>query len=334
MPDQILLDPHFRLRDNIFHPNDLKRLYALGDVLWGKDHPIPDNELCSLKEHINVIITGQWRYGDVSQFPKLKAILEVSGGFPSSSQLSYDTCFSRSIRVMSCAPAFCPAVAEMALGLAISTARKIVWNEAAFRRGEANWSHKEFGGTFTLYDKPAGFIGFGGLAKALRHLLKPFRTPIQVYDPWLTDSYLEHEGVRPVDLETLLQTSRFIYVLAVPTKSNQALLDRQKLELIPEDSVFLLMSRAHIVDFGALTDLLSKGRFKAGIDVFPQEPLSLDHPIRQLPNVVLSSHRAGAIGESLLNIGRLLVRDVEAIVSGRVPQEFQVAQPEYIRSRD
>ena len=49
--------------------------------------------------------------------------------------------------------------------------------------------------------------------------------------------------------------------------------------------------------------------------------------------MVLSSHRAGAIEEGLLNIGRLLVRDVEAIVSGRVPQEFQVAQPEYIRER-
>ena len=93
------------------------------------------------------------------------------------------------------------------------------------------------------------------------------------------------------------------------------------------------MSRAHIVDFEALTDLLSQGRFKAGIDVFPQEPLHLNHPIRQLSNVVLSSHRAGAIGEGLLNIGRLLVRDVEAVVSGRVPQEFQVAQPEYIRER-
>ena len=49
--------------------------------------------------------------------------------------------------------------------------------------------------------------------------------------------------------------------------------------------------------------------------------------------MVLSSHRAGAIGEGLLNIGRLLVRDVEAVVSGRVPKEFQVAQPEYIRER-
>ncbi len=330
---KILLDTHFRRRSNIFYPKDLKQLYNLGDVVWGKDKPITDDELFDLKEYITIVITGQWRYGAVSQFPKLQAIFEVSGGFPSPRQLSYKDCFARGIRVMSCAPAFGPVVAEMALGLSIATARQIVWNDAAFRKGQANWSHKEFGGTFSLYDKPTGFIGFGGLARSLRNLLKPFRTSIQVYDPWLTNSYLKQEGVQPVGLENLLETSRFIYVLAVPTQSNQALLDRQKLELIGDDSVFLLMSRAHVVDFEALTDLLSQGRFKAGIDVYPQEPLPLSHPIRQLPNVVLSSHRAGAIGEGLLNIGCLLVRDVEAVVSGRVPQEFQIAQPEYIRER-
>ena len=93
------------------------------------------------------------------------------------------------------------------------------------------------------------------------------------------------------------------------------------------------MSRSHVVDFEALTELLAAGRFQAGIDVFPQEPLPLDHPIRTLPNVVLSSHRAGAIEEGLLNIGRLVTRDVEALVHGKVPQEMQQVQPEYIRAR-
>ena len=56
-----------------------------------------------------------------------------------------------------------------------------------------------------MYDKITGFIGFGGLAQSLRNLLKPFRNSIQVYDHWLTDSYLKQEGVRPVSLEHLLK---------------------------------------------------------------------------------------------------------------------------------
>lgn len=333
MLDKVILDPHYRSLGNIFYPEDLERLKSIADVIWAKDDPIPEGEIEAVREQVVAIITGQWRYGDVSRFPQLRAILEVGGVFPSPNQLDYEYCFSKCIRVLSCAPAFGPAVAEMALGLAISAAREIVWNDAAFRRGEANWSHTTFGGTFSLYDKPAGFIGFGGLARSLKQLLEPFRCPIQVYDPWLTDNYLRSQGVEPVGLDSLLETSRFIYVLALPTTSNRALLAREKLEKISSDSVFLLMSRAHVVDFDALTELLAEGRFKAGIDVYPEEPLPLEHPIRKLSNVVLSSHRAGAISEAFLNIGRIVTRDMEAIMQGLMPQEMQPAQPEFIRLR-
>ena len=68
-------------------------------------------------------------------------------------------------------------------------------------------------------------------------------------------------------------------------------------------------------------------------DVYPSEPLAVDHPLRKLRNVILSSHRAGAIGEALLNIGRIVTRDMEAILNGLIPQEMQTAQPENIQLR-
>jgi len=333
MAEKVILDPAFRRIEKIFYPADLERLHSFADVVWARNEPMPQEELNAVRDETVAIITGHWRHGDVAKFPRLRAILEVSGGFPSPNHLDYATCFARGIRVLSCAPAFGPAVAEMGLGLAIAAARQIVWNDAAFRVGKANWSHTEFGGTFLLYDKPVGFIGFGGLARSLKPLLAPFRCPIQVFDPWLTDTYLRTQGVTPVPLDKLLATSRFIFVLAVPTASNRALLNREYLNQIPSDSVFILLSRSHVVDFDALTEMLAANRFKAAIDVYPKEPLPLDHPIRKLPNVILSSHRAGAIGEALLNIGRIVVNDMEAILSGLILQEMQVAQPEYIQLR-
>jgi phosphoglycerate dehydrogenase-like enzyme len=333
MAEKVILDPHGRRLANIFSPEDLARLHSFAEVIWEKDERMPESEVDAVRNEAAAIITGSWRYGDVGRFPRLRAILEVSGGFPSPAHLDYSACFARGVRVLSCAPAFGPAVAEMGLGLAIAAARQIVWTDAAFREGKANWSHTEFGGTFTLYDKPVGFIGFGGLARSLKPLLAPFRCPIRVYDPWLTDAYLRTQGVTPIDLDTLLSTSRFIFVLATPTASNRALLDRDRLRRIPPDSVFILLSRAHVVDFDALTEMALEGRFKAAIDVYPQEPLPLDHPICKAPNVILSSHRAGAIGEALRNIGRIVVNDMEAILRGLSPQEMQAAQPEYIRLR-
>jgi len=337
MKQKVILDPHFRHMANILTPEDLARLHAVADVIWGKDEPMPEEEIEKVRQDVVAIITGQWRHGDVARFPRLAAVLEVGGNFPSPRSLDYEACFARSIRVLSCAPAFGPAVAEMGLGLALACARQIAWTDAAFRTGEPNWSHREFvtetGDTFTLYGKQVGFIGFGGLARCLKPLLDPFGCPIQVYDPWLTDAYLRRQGVTPVSLEALLSTSRVIFVLAVPTASNKALLDREKLSMIRPDAVFVLLSRSHVVDFDALTDLLLAGRFRAGIDVFPEEPLPGDHPIRQAKHAVLSSHRAGAIGEGLINIGRIVADDIEAICSGLIPQAMQLAQPEFIRMR-
>ncbi|MBD3180829.1 hypothetical protein GF312_00955 [Candidatus Poribacteria bacterium] len=334
MSKTVVLDPAFRRLENIFYSEDLKRLYSMANVVWGKNEQIPEAELEAARNDVVGFITGYWRYGDVSKYPKLKVIMEVSGGFPSPKHLDYDTCFSKGIRVMSCAPAFGPAVAEMGLLLALAASRQIVWNDAAFRVGEAQWSHTEFGGTFTLYGKKVGFIGFGGIARSLKPLIEPFGCPIQVYDPWLTNTYLRTQGVKPVDLETLMSTSRFIFVLAVPTASNRALIDRKYLSKIKSDSVFVLLSRSHVVDFEVLTEMLVENRFKAAIDVYPKEPFPADHPICRLNNVILSSHRAGAIGEALLNIGRIVVNDMEAILAGLVPQEMQIAQPEYIRNRE
>ncbi|MEE4195911.1 MAG: NAD(P)-dependent oxidoreductase [Anaerolineae bacterium] len=337
MKTKVLLDPAFREMDVIFTSEDLARIHIVAEILWASNELIPEEEIEKIQGDVEIIICGYWRYGDVKRFPRLRAILEVGGFFPKPDALDYGVCFSRGIRVLSCAPAFGPAVAEMALGLALACSRQISWTDRAFRQSLPQWSHSTFetelGVPFTLFGKRVGMIGFGGLAHALLPLLAPFNCPIQVYDPWLTDTYLEEQGVTPVDLDTLMSTSRVIFVLAVPSATNEAMLDREKLSLIAPDAVFLLISRSHLVDFDALTDLLLEGRFMAGIDVFPEEPLPQEHPIHNTNHAVLSSHRAGANVEALHNIGHLVANDLEALCSGKAPFAMQQAQPEYIRLR-
>jgi phosphoglycerate dehydrogenase-like enzyme len=330
MRKKVLLDPHGRKLDEIFEPADLARLQAMCDVVWGHDEPIPPAEIESIKTELFAIVTGRWRYGDVTELPALRAILEVSGRHPSPKSLDYQSCFAQGIRVLSCAPAFGPMVAEMALGLALAAARGIVSAHTDFAQGEEKWLHAGNADAFTLYGQPVGFIGFGGLARALKPLLAPFGCPIQVYDPWLPATYLRNQGVSPSELDTLLATSKVIFVLAIPSVENRALLDRERLSLIQPGAVFVLISRSHVVDFDALTELLYAGRFKAAIDVFPQEPLPLDHPIRRAPGVILSAHRAGSVPRDLRNIGHMVVDDLEALLLGLPPSAMQTAQPEIV----
>jgi phosphoglycerate dehydrogenase-like enzyme len=328
-----MLDPHFRTLGEIFTPEDLGRLRMIADVVWGRDEPMPEAEVAAVRDEVEAVIAADWRYGPVERFPRLRAFLEVSGRFPDPDAFDYGQCFARGIRVLSCAPAFAPSVAEMALSLALAVARDVPAGDAAIRAGAERFGRAGNADTFHLFGQTVGFIGFGSIARALKPLLAPFRCPIQVYDPWLTDAFLRTQGVEPVGLERLLETSKVTFVLAAPTAANRALLDRERLARIPRGAALILVSRAHLADFDALKEMLYEGRFRAGIDVYPVEPLPKDHPIRRAPGAVLSAHRAGGDADGFRNIGRIVVNDLEAILAGHAPQEMQPAQPESIRNQ-
>ncbi len=333
---RVIVDPHFRAMGDIFSPEDSLRLAEAVEVVWGQDEPMPVNAFREALPDAFAVVSSGWRYGPVlDEAVGLKAILTVSGGWPP--ELDYGVCFARGIRVLSAAPAFSAAVAEMALGLALSSSRDIVAGDRAMRSRDERWLSAGDGlGTFLLQGKRVGLVGFGNIGKSLRALLEPFGCEVYAYDPWLTDAYLRAERVEPIELTALLETSRVIFVLATPTTENQALLSRERLELLAPDTVLVLVSRAHVVDFDALTELVLAGRFRSAIDVFPTEPLDPDHPIRDAPGVVLSPHRAGLVEEALQEIGRRVVDDLEALVRGLPPRRLQPAEPElatrYVRT--
>jgi len=325
----VVLDPHGRRMAEIFSQDDRERLYRTVDVVWGQDEPMPLAEARSALQYAAAVVCTSWRYGEIlADAPQLRAIIDVGGGFPRG--LDYEQCFDRRIRVLTCAPAFGPQVAEMALGLALAASRGIAAGDRALRGGTERWLHGGNEGTFLLYGKRVGFIGFGSLARCLKSLLMPFSCPISVFDPWLGEGYLRSQGVEPVGIENLLESCQVIFVLAAPTVENRALLSRELLERIQPGAVLVLVSRAHVIDFDALTDLVCTGRFKAAIDVFPTEPLPADHPIRKAEGAVLSAHRAGSVREGLWEIGSMVVDDLEAIAAGLPPQRLQVAQPELV----
>jgi phosphoglycerate dehydrogenase-like enzyme len=323
----VVVAPHPRRMDEIFSPAARQQLESMADVIWGRDEPLPPDIATVALPQVEAIVCAQWPFGDLLyRAEQLRAILDVSGAFPQG--LDYAHCFARSVRVLSAAPAFAPQVAEMALGMALAASRGIVAGDIAMRVGTEQWLHAGNTDTFLLYGKLVGFIGYGNLARALRALLAPFGCSIAAYDPWLGDGYLRSEGIEPLPLDALLTQSKMVFVLAVPSVENRTLISRELLERIAPGSVFVLMSRAHVVDFNALTEFVLAGRFKAAIDVFPTEPLPPDHPIRRAHGAVLSAHRAGSVPEGLWDIGQMVVDDLEAILRGLPPQRLQTAHPE------
>ena len=158
-------------------------------------------------------------------------------------------------------------------------------------------------------------------------IIAPFNNHVRVYDPWLPDELIRHHQAEPVGLDELLQRSRVIFVFASTTTENQGFLGAREFALIPPGSVFLLMSRASVVDFPAFLAAVESGHIRAATDVFPNEPVPVDDPVRDVPGLLLSAHRTGGTVDALHEIGRMTVADAELILRGLPPQLCRRADP-------
>ena len=264
--------------------------------------------------------------------PKLRAIVNVETNFLQN--VDYEACFERGVHVLAPGSAFARPVAEMTLGLAIDLARGVTAADRAMRAGREKWLLDGATGCFSLYGASVGLIGFGDLARAFTPLLQPFGCPIRAYDPWVSDHFMTGFGVEPASLDEVLSTSRVIVIFAAVTSENVGFLGKREFEMIAPGSVVLLMSRAGVVDFPEFLRQIESGRFRAATDVFPVEPASLGDPARKVEGLILSPHRAGAMTESLLEIGRQTVADAGLVLQGLPPLSCRRAQRETVaRSR-
>ena len=174
---------------------------------------------------------------------------------------------------------------------------------------------------------PVGLIGFGDLGKQLRELIRPFKNEVRVFDPWLPSEIITRLDCTPSSLDDVLKLSRVVFVFASVTSENQGFIGAREFGLMQPGSAFLLMSRAAVVDFPAMIEAAKSGHIKVATDVFPDEPVAADDPVRQVPNMLLSSHRTGGTRDAFYQIGAMAVADAELIMKGLPPQLCRRADP-------
>lgn len=259
---------------------------------------------------------------------RLRAVLNVEGNFYPN--VDYQACFEQGVYVLGCGPAYAQAVAEYALGLALDLARGISREDRAFRAGSERYVAAGNGDAVLLRHADVGLVGFGNLGRALHPLLAPFHPTIRVYDPWLPDSVLRRYEVIPAGLDETLSHSQFLFVLATVTEQSHHLLGPAQLDRVPAGGRLIVISRAPVVDFPALLERVAAGRFTAGIDVWPDEPVPADHPARTMEGLVLSAHRAGGIPAAFREIGDMVLDDLTLIAAGLPPARMQVAARELV----
>ncbi len=258
----------------------------------------------------------------------LRCIFNVEGNLINN--MPYDVLFERGVHVVTTSRVFAQPVAEMGLAMALNLARGIVDADLDFRRGKELWGGEGNTSARLLFGSDIGIIGFGDLGRALYGVISGFGAKLTAYDPWLPPSMLIESGVQPVELKDVLSGSDFVFVTASVTTENQGFLGADEFATMRQGAAFILLSRAEVVNFDALMTAVKSGHILAASDVFPEEPMPLDHPVRDLSGFLCSAHRAGALDSAFKKMGEMVLEDMVLLDKGLPPALCKRAERETV----
>lgn len=170
----------------------------------------------------------------------------------------------------------------------------------------------------SLFERSVGLHGFGLVARELVRLLRPFGNRISVFAPGTADEVLAEAGVlRASSLDGLFADHDIVVELAALTVVTRGLITGTQLDRMRPGALFVNVARGAIVDESALLRAAQSGRILLALDVFAQEPLPADSPLRGLDHVTLSPHVAGPTSDRRCDAGALAVRNLAAYVAGQ-----------------
>ena len=197
-------------------------------------------------------------------------------------------------------------VVELVMGEIIMLARKATDKSAKMHDGV--WD-KSSDGSFEVRGKNLGIVGYGNIGSQLSVVAESMGMHVYFYD--VADKLVIGNAIRCASLEELLHVSHVVTVHVDGSKTNKHLFGKKEFDAMMQGSLFINLSRGHVVDIDALVMAITQKRVVgAAIDVFPQEPKSnkdpFVSPLQHLPNVILTPHIGGSTEEAQKNIGEFV----------------------------
>lgn len=329
-PDRplVIAAPLPRTLPLLFAPDNLRTLFDRYDVVETTDEALPSLPPDTLREARYVIGQPPLTEDLLARLEGLRCIFNVESNLLPN--MPYEQAFARGIHVVTTGAVFAEPVAEIGLGFALSLARDIHGADAAFRRGEERWGGEGNASARLLTGSTIGILGFGALGQAVARVLQGFRPRLIAHDPWQAPSVTRSLGAEPVELDAVLSEPETLFVTAAVTSENQGFLGAEAFARMRPGAALILLSRAGVVDFEALMEAVRSGRILAASDVFPEEPLPADHPVRSLPGFLLSAHRAGALDVAFRRMGEMVLEDMALMDRGLPPQVCRRAERETV----
>lgn len=324
----VISAPEPRTLDLIFTPHARAELHNKYEVLEVAADAVAALPATTLAQARYIVGQPPISPDTLDALSQLRCVLNVESNLINN--MPYETLFARGIHVVTTGAVFAEPVAELGLAMALNLARGIVDADLDFRQGKELWGGDGNASARLVSESEIGLIGFGDLGKALNRVLAGFRARVRAYDPWLPPSILRENGVEPAPLDTVLTQSDFVFVVASVTAENEKFLGAEAFASMRKGAAFILLSRAAVADFEALMAAVRSGHIVAASDVFPDEPLAKDHPVRTLPGFLRSAHRAGALDIAFKRMGDMVLEDMDLMDRGLPPMRCKRAERETV----
>ncbi|HXR79169.1 MAG TPA: D-2-hydroxyacid dehydrogenase family protein [Bryobacteraceae bacterium] len=230
----------------------------------------------------------------IHRLPKLR-MLGITGSRNRS--LDVDVCTSRGVLVCNTVGVGGSeaATAELALGLLLAAARAIPAADANIRAGRFQ---EGLPVGVSLAGKTIGIIGLGRLGSHMARYCQALNMNVLAWSQNLTAEKARSAGAALVSKEDLLSRSDAISIHVVLSPRSRGLIGAADIARMKPGAILINTSRGPIVDEAALIDAVRSGRIIAGLDVYDREPLPPNHPLRSLPNTVMTPHLGYGVKET------------------------------------
>ena len=209
--------------------------------------------------------------------------------------------------------------AELTWGLILALVRRIPTEDRATREGR--W---QVSCGLGLKGKTLGVIGLGGLGSRVAKVGRAFEMDAIAWSQNLTAARAAEVGATLVAKDDLLARADVVSIHLVLGDRTRHLIGARELSRMKRTAYLVNTSRGPIVDEAALVAAVRQGTIAgAGLDVYDEEPLPLDHPLRNLPNTVITPHLGYVTEEGYRIFYGQALEDVKAWLAGKPVRELR-----------
>ena len=295
----------------------MARLRDLAEVTV-LDRPLADGDLDGLAE-VQVLLAVRERTPLdrhlLDRLPQLELVLQTGGH---AYHVDQEAATRQGIVVALSRRATMPSasVPELTFGLMLAVLRRI--HPLAGQMAAGDWP-AAMGGT--LAGRTLGILGLGRHGRPVARIAAAFGMLVLAWDRDPRRDYPDDEPVAErLPLDDLLERSDVVSVHLKLSPASTGLLDAGRLARMRPGAILINTARGAIVDEQALVAALVAGRLAgAGLDVFATEPLPADHPLRTIPNVVLTPHIGWKVAEVFAEWAEIAADQLAAWLAGRLP---------------